>query len=360
MSARELRVGGQFNASGTSNSSIAVASTSAAEVLTTLAPDLLDTASQLIVNYTNSTDWLTASEVEHFLGDPDVLHGMALLLGVGAIALGKRLPHMLAAVASLSLGLWVGLIVQDRQHFDNPLFGTVSLPEGQWVPWVAGICAGSAGAVLSYFTWKAALALLTAGLVALIAMASCRLANVSPDKIFKLGSNLLSSYRVVGAAALALSVIVFFCLVRKFHKHMADFASAQLGTLLLLSGVSHFSARVGAEAPFSLLDDLARIAAEVRGGNCHLWESNESETAEAEDSGLVGCDCSDQCRTEISAWLVSAATVLITRWIIRWHRKRKAARDKPSVEETAPLADSRDSGGATPSASPSVVGRSQV
>ncbi|CAJ1353195.1 unnamed protein product, partial [Effrenium voratum] len=122
-----------------------------------------------------------------------------------------------------------------------------------------------------------ALALLTGGLVTLIALAACRLANVSPEKVFQLGSTLLSSYRVVGAVVLTLSVIVFFFMVRSCHTQMAEFASAQLGTLLLLSGVSYFSARVGAEAPFSLLDDMARMAAEVRGGNCHLWQDEDEE-----------------------------------------------------------------------------------
>jgi len=312
--------------------------------------DLLVATGDIIANESNST-WLSAAEVEHFLGDPDVLHAVALILGIGAIVWGRRLPHMLAAVASTSLGLWVGLVVQDRQHFDTPLWGSIDLPEGKWFPWAAGISAAAAAAVLSYFTWKLALALLTGGLVTLIALAACRVANVSPEKLFELGSSLLSSYRIVGAVVLTLSVIAFFLLVRKCHKQMAEFASATLGTLLLLSGVSHFSSRVGAEAPFSLLDDMARMAAEVRNGNCHLWDAGKDGK---EDTGLLGCDCGEKCRTEIAAWLASSAIVLVSKCALRWYRSR--AESRSSQEETAPLRDAQD----TPSVSPQVVGAKSV
>ncbi|CAE8685996.1 unnamed protein product, partial [Polarella glacialis] len=309
--------------------------------------DILQNASLTILNQTNSSSsWFSKDEVEHFLGDPDVLHAVALVLGTGAIVLGRRLPMMLAVVASVTLGLWVGLVIQDRQAYNNPLFGAIDLPEGQWVPLVAGFLAASAAAGLSYLTWKLALALLTGFLVALLAISACRLANVSPEKIFQLGASLLSAYRVVGAVVLTLAVLVSYVLVRKCHKVMASFASAQLGTLLLLSGVSHFSARVGNKAPFSLLDDLARIVAEVRGGRCQMWAEGEEEAGSGEnatgggDTGLLGCDCGDQCRTEISAWMLSSATVLAARGLSSYLRRRRAARLKDGEEETAPLAGS--------------------
>ncbi|CAK0823841.1 unnamed protein product [Prorocentrum cordatum] len=71
-----------------------------------------------------------AYELDHFLGDPDVLHGVALVMGIAAIGLGKRLPQMLAAVSATTLGLYVGLVVQNRQQFSEPVFGTVEIPEG--------------------------------------------------------------------------------------------------------------------------------------------------------------------------------------------------------------------------------------
>lgn len=330
------------------NSTSAEPSESTSTTSNVTALDLLVATGDLIANESNST-WLSAAEVEHFLGDPDVLHAIALILGIGAIVWGRRLPHMLAAIASTSLGLWVGLVVQDRQHFDAPLFGSVDLPEGKWFPWFAGITAAAAAAILSYFTWKLALALLTGGLFTLIALAACRVANVSPEKVFQLGSSLLSSYRIVGAIVLTLSVIAFFLLVRKCHAQMAEFASATLGTLLLLSGVSHFSSRVGAEAPFSLLDDMARMAAEVRRGNCHLWKD-----AEEEDTGLLSCDCGERCRTEIAAWLASSGIVLLSKIVLRWYRTRQESRT--SQEESAPLRDAQD----TPSVSPQVFGAKAV
>ncbi|CAE7806897.1 unnamed protein product, partial [Symbiodinium sp. CCMP2456] len=69
------------------------------------------------------------------------------------------------------------------------------------------------------------------------------------------------------------------------------------------------------------------------------------------DAGLAGCDCGEKCRTEIAAWLVSSATVLLSRCLLRWHRSRKA--DKPTQEETAPLAREGQTG---PSLSPQVLG----
>lgn len=291
-------------------------------------------------NLTNASTWFTREEVEHFLGDPDVLHAAALVLGATAVVFGKRLPQLFAAVSAVSFGLWVAVIIQDRQTFNQPLFGLVDLPEGIWVPIVAGLLTAGGAAALSLLAWRAALTLLTGGILMLIAVALCRLWNVSPDRIFKVGASLLSAYRVVGAVVLVLAVLVSAALVKKFHKAMIVFASAHLGTLLLLSGTSHFAQRAGVDAPFSLLDDLARIMAEVRGGRCHVWEAQAGE--DAYDAGLKGCDCQEKCRQEILAWLASSWAVLIARaW--QWWREKKAKKRKDSEEERKPLADAADS-----------------
>ena len=71
------------------------------------------------VSCRNATVWVTREGVEHFLGDPDVLHATSLLLGIVAIVFAKRLPMLLAAVASTSLGLWVGLVVQDLRKVES-------------------------------------------------------------------------------------------------------------------------------------------------------------------------------------------------------------------------------------------------
>mmetsp|Transcript_64967 Transcript_64967/g.201437 ORF Transcript_64967/g.201437 Transcript_64967/m.201437 type:complete len:324 (-) Transcript_64967:147-1118(-) len=285
----------------------------------------------------NQTSWLTREEVEHFLGDPVVLHSMALILGVIAIGFGRRLPQLLAAVSSISLGLWVGLVIQDRQAYRQRVMGTVDLPEGTWFPVTVGLLTVVVAGAFGLFAWRAALVLLTACLVTAVALAICRLANASPEKILRVGASLLSAYRIVGAVVLVLAVLVFALLVRRFHRAMIAFSSAHLGTLLLLSGVSFFAQSAGAaDLPFSLLDDLARIMAEVRGGRCHLWEEEER----AGSPGLQGCDCGDQCRTEIMAWLLSSSTVLLWRGVR--HRLAKRRGRKHSEEERAPLADGGD------------------
>jgi len=293
---------------------------------------LFENVTLLIANHSgNGTVWPSHEEVEHFLGDPDVDHAAALVLGAIAIVYGRRLPMLLAGVASISLGLWTALVVHDRQAFNQPLFNDVTLPEGDWVPIVAGLLAGAAAAALCKVAWRAALVLLTAGILMLLAMALCRLANVSPDRIFKVGASLLSAYRVIGAVVLVVGILGSALAVKQFHQKMITFASAHLGTLLLLSGVSHFSARVGADAPFSLLDDLARIISEVRDGRCHLWENDDA-------AHLQKCDCNQQCQTEICAWIASSVAVLAIRQLRTWLESRRELRKKRAQdEERAPL-----------------------
>merc|ERR1719507_2946331 len=104
-------------------------------------------------------------------------------------------------------------MVQNRQHFDEPAFGLVTLPDGIWLPIITGMMAAVAAAALTYFTWRAALVLLTAGIITLVAVALCRLFDVSPERIFKLGASLLSAYRVVGAVVLILAIFVSVLLV---------------------------------------------------------------------------------------------------------------------------------------------------
>eukprot|EP00747_Dinoflagellata_sp_TGD_P191285 gnl/TRDRNA2_/TRDRNA2_54455_c0_seq1.p1 gnl/TRDRNA2_/TRDRNA2_54455_c0~~gnl/TRDRNA2_/TRDRNA2_54455_c0_seq1.p1 ORF type:complete len:326 (+),score=49.08 gnl/TRDRNA2_/TRDRNA2_54455_c0_seq1:52-1029(+) len=297
-----------------------------------------------------TADWLTRDNVEHFLGDPDVLHVAALILGSVAILHGKRFPQLLAVVASVTLGLWMGLVLQDRQAFDKPLFGKIELPDGIWVPWLGGVLCAALSGVLVVLTWQTALALLTAGIFTLLALAICRVANVSPEQIAKVGASLLSTYRIVGASVLGLSLIGSAIFVRYAHEPMIHFASSHLGMLLLLSGTSHFAQRAGSEAPFSLLDDLARIYAEVRQGKCHIWEKQE------DGGGLKQCDCGDRCRTEIIAWIVSSWAVLAAKmWRDRRERLR-ANQGKASEDETVPFASRAAEAPPANSPAPSMVG----
>jgi hypothetical protein len=279
-------------------------------------------------DFTNITSWVTLEEVEHFLGDPTALHATALVLGTIAILFSKRFPHVLAIVASISLGLWTGLVVQDRQIYNQPLLG-LDMPEGEWVPICVGLLVSCAVVALTLLVWRIALAMLVGGLLMLLSFAICRLANVSPQKIMQLGSSVLSMYRIVGAVVLVVTILAGALLAKRFHKAMFSFASAHLGTLLLLSGVSFFAQEAGgSEAPFSLLDDLARIFSEVRSGNCYIWEDESGEDLPE------GCDCSEKCQTEIIAWIASSLVVLGGRVLLRRVRKKK---DKADSEENAPL-----------------------
>jgi len=190
------------------------------------------------------------------------------------------------------------------------------------------------------------------------ALAICRLAKVSPEYIMKVGSSLLSMYRLIGAIVLVVTTLASILLVRRFHKAMVSFTSAHLGTLLLLSGFSYFAQRVGAaEAPFSLLDDMARIIAEVRHGRCHIWEDIEematnatksvlkvpiTKESAAQNAALVKCDCGEECRTEIIAWLVSSWFVVIVHVVRRRMAKMKGP--LPTDEEKMSLTSLRGDG----------------
>lgn len=278
----------------------------------------------------NGTAWLSHDEVEHLLGDPDVDHTIALFLGLICIFCARRLPQLLGFVASVSLGLWTALVLQNSQAFDQPLFGKVHVPEGLWVPILAGFISGAIAAVLCYVAWRVALVLLTASVLMLLALATCRLANVSPEHVFEMGASLLSAYRVVGAVVLVVGILISALAVRRCHAQMIAFASAHMGTLLLLSAISHFAARLGSQAPFSLLEDLARIISEVRGGRCHIWEGDA-------DAGSEQCACEAQCRTEISAWMLSSLAVLTVRFLLHKFHERAAKRKGSNEEERAPL-----------------------
>jgi len=221
--------------------------------------------------------------------------------------------------------------VQERQAFNQPVAG-INLPDGTWVPILCAMLSGSAAAGLVLVTWRAALALLTAGVVMFLSVAICRIANLSPQRILDAGGAVLSSYRIIGAVILVVVLLACAFLVRRFHAAMVTFASAHLGTLLFLSGVSHFVKRAGQiEAPFSLLDDLARVFAEVRSGRCHVWDKGDGK-----DQGLKGCDCSDQCRTEISAWIASSIAVLAGHAYLKY-RERRYKKLKARGEEKVPL-----------------------
>lgn len=319
-----------------------------------MAYDILANASETLAS--NSTTWITREEVEHFLGDADVLHAGALVLGIVAIMFARRLPAMLAVVASVSLALWVGLVVQDRQAFDQPVAG-IDLPEGAWVPILCAMLSAVAAAALVLVAWRAALALLTAGIMMFLSVAVCRLANVSPQRIVKAGGAVLSSYRIVGAVTLVLVLLACAFLVRRFHAAMVTFTSAHLGTLLFLSGVSHFIKRAGqVEAPFSLLDDLARVFAEVRSDRCQVWDKGDGK-----DQGLKGCDCSDECRTEITAWIVSSLAVLAGHAFMK-HRERRYKKLKAREDEKVPLASQKGLASQAGSSSlpPEAIGKAQV
>jgi len=80
---------------------------------------------------------------------------------------------------------------------------------------------------------------------------------VSPEQIAKVGASLLSTYRIVGASVLGLSLIGSAVFVRYAHEPMINFASSHLGMLLL----TLLSLTTAWANPSSLLNEHAMLMA---------------------------------------------------------------------------------------------------
>jgi len=254
-----------------------------------------------------SAESLSREQVEDILGNPDVLHTIFLALGIAAILFSvRRFPKVLATIASVSIGLWTALLFRDWQIEGTPL--GFNLPGGAWVPIIAGVLAATLAAVLVYFMWRVALAVLAAAIFMLLSLAVCHLASVKPETLFDSGVELLQTYRVVGVVVLILALIISLLLVRRFHEALLIVATVHLGTLLLITGASYFAQRIvaSADTPISLLDSLARLVAAVHAGACDALED---------------CDCRVRCKLEIIAWVVSS-WIIITGQAI-WQRSQE-------------------------------------
>mmetsp|Transcript_69255 Transcript_69255/g.166070 ORF Transcript_69255/g.166070 Transcript_69255/m.166070 type:complete len:339 (+) Transcript_69255:124-1140(+) len=307
----------------------------------TLPQGLNLSASALLAGGTDAADanatgffGASAEEIEHFLGDAAVLHAGLLVLGFVALLFSRRFPHALGAVTAISIGLWVALIVQEKQPFADAAIAGVEIPKGQWVPLVAGGLAAAASGIAAYFMWRLALGVATYGVLTMLFLALCRLFDTSPEAILQLGGKAMSAHPMVGAVGLVVLVFSAAFLARRFHKAMVSFVSAHIGMLLLLSGLSYFVQQAsGEDAPFSLLQDLARIWAQVRHGRCKLFDDL------SESNNLQGCDCGEHCKTEIAAWILSSWTVILVRFLNRRCEERRKLRKKlgPSKEEKQAL-----------------------
>jgi len=283
----------------------------------------------------NVTDFFGTSlpEIEHFLGDPDVLHIAFVGLGLVALLFSKRFPQVLGLVAAICIGLWVALVVQEKQVFVGSSFAGIEVPQGSWVPLVVGLLAAAAAGIVAYFTWRIALGAITYGVLAMLFIAICRLFNMSPEQVLRKSNEAISAHPMAGAIALVIAIFLAVFLIRKCHKAMASFVSAHIGMLLLLSGLSYFMQKAsGEEAPFSLMQDLARIWSQVRHGRCHIFD-NVSES-----TNLQGCDCGEHCRGDIAAWILGSWVVLVLRyWSTKCEERRKLQKKKDSLEEKQAL-----------------------
>eukprot|EP00928_Gymnodinium_smaydae_P040953 TRINITY_DN27732_c0_g1_i1.p1 TRINITY_DN27732_c0_g1~~TRINITY_DN27732_c0_g1_i1.p1 ORF type:complete len:262 (+),score=41.96 TRINITY_DN27732_c0_g1_i1:59-787(+) len=218
-----------------------------------------------------------------------VLSCALVLLGILLLVLGPHLPAATAAAAAVATGLVVGLVVNSWQIEGAPL--GLSVPPGLWRPVAAAAAAGLFAGVLVRCAWRLALALLTAALLALLALATCRLAGVPSVAAAVAEGERLSPYGKVGVYTFAIALIVCAFLVKKLHSHMMTLVAGLLGMLLVLAGL------------FSIVH---QSTFEEQDHNL-LW-----------DLVVAGDDCGVSCKVNAILWIVCTALYVILRaWCAR-------------------------------------------
>eukprot|EP00397_Hematodinium_sp_SG-2012_P037857 GEMP01041100.1.p1 GENE.GEMP01041100.1~~GEMP01041100.1.p1 ORF type:complete len:382 (+),score=88.11 GEMP01041100.1:81-1226(+) len=261
-------------------------------------------------NTTDHNHWVTTEDVEHFLGDADTVHALLLVFGILVIIIGDKFPKLVSTVTSLAFALWCGLMVQQRQDMGKGFGGILpkTWEESSSLPAIAFFVAAGAAGALVHFAQKAALVVLTGGVFMLVSGSVLRLANINPTELYD-DRDSMNMNSAVALGAFVVGMVVCMYLARKFHKIVLLVCSALIGTMLMISGISYFAQKDEDpdKVPVSLLDDLAHTFADVRSGKCHVFGAKKG-----------GCDCGEDCKTEIIAWFICSALVLLVRY--SWHR----------------------------------------
>eukprot|EP00929_Paragymnodinium_shiwhaense_P007779 TRINITY_DN111689_c0_g1_i1.p1 TRINITY_DN111689_c0_g1~~TRINITY_DN111689_c0_g1_i1.p1 ORF type:complete len:281 (+),score=60.22 TRINITY_DN111689_c0_g1_i1:63-845(+) len=256
-----------------------------------------------------------SSDIETFVGTPEVLNAIFFFLGLAMVIAGRRAPTVVAALAAVALGLWTGVVVQGWQEYGTPL--GFQLAGGIWVPIVCAVVVACVAGVLIMTMWKVALAILTALMLATVVVAILRFADLEPETLFDSGLALLSRYSVVGIIVFVVALVLLMSLVHKFYEAMFLFAAIHLGTLLLVSGASYFVQLWKGDATITtVIDGLAAMVSDAFKGECSEWES---------------CDCDDTCRAGIASWIVlSWFFMFLHVFVPRCVAKRKAESKAPA------------------------------
>merc|ERR1719409_1170337 len=111
---------------------------------------------------------LSELQQAEWIGTPVVLNAIFLCLGLIMVVAGKKSPKIVAALAAIAVGLWAGVIVESWQRYGTPLGFEIS--KSPLAPIVAAVVVACVAGVLVLTVWKMALAILTALILATVAV----------------------------------------------------------------------------------------------------------------------------------------------------------------------------------------------
>lgn len=287
-------------------------------------------------NTNNSTMFLNHSSVfqnreefEHFLGDPDVVHGVAVGFGVLTLCFATRFPKLLGGIAVVTFGVWVGLVFQDLGDNPDPE-ATVQFDEGLWwLPLFMAIVSSILAGIFAYKTERVGLGILASAILVMISLTFMRLTGMHVEaSLNDMHTKPFHEFGVYVYGTIMVVSMVFVFVTKYYYEGVLKFVSAFLGTLLVISGCSYFiqdwsqsdleeleDSRDG----FSLLDDIARMVAQVRYEQCVEYSELYPERHSKE-----GCECELDCMSEIVAWYILSFAVLIFRW---WYERAQQMKE---------------------------------
>lgn len=259
---------------------------------------------------------LSELQQAEWIGTPVVLNAIFLCLGLIMVVAGKKSPKIVAALAAIAVGLWAGVIVESWQRYGTPLGFEIS--KSPLAPIVAAVVVACVAGVLVLTVWKMALAILTALILATVAVGILRFAKVQPETLFDSGVALLSQYNLVGIIVFVVALVALILLVNRFYEFMFLFAAIHLGTLLLVSGASYFLqlSQTSQDDATSVMENLANMISDAFKGECHAVDN---------------CDCDEACRAGIATWIILSWLFMALHLIIPCWLERKKAEEKRSA-----------------------------
>jgi hypothetical protein len=242
-----------------------------------------------------------AKEAKFFLLHPEVLHALCLLMGLTILFAREYHGWVVAVVASLTVGLFLALIVQDRAETHDSIMGY--LPYEIWAPLAVGVCGACGVGVMAYLLRGLAAIILNACIASLLFAAVVRMGD--PDLVAPYDTVV---FGIFGVWFFACSIMR--CQDRRWGKYLLLISGAWLGSFLAVAGLGYFiQGPLGVEQRKSMFDDLGQLIGAVMYGYCghapigtHPAFDAQVHT-EKEKPQPVRCQCHEKCRVQYACWV---------------------------------------------------------